>query len=238
MKKILSIFLLTVLCFTLITPIQVNAATKISKSKATMEMDSTLKLKVSGTKSPVTWKTSKKSVATVDSKGLVTAKSEGTAKITATVSGSKYTCAVTVVDSNKPSVAKTYGIGDTWTVDGLFSLTFNSVTTTEDRNPYSDKNPGQVVILNYTYENLGYTGFMDLYISSVNMKVIDGSGEVAETYPASITTYPKETPIGAKCVGAQEAFGLNNESDTITIYVEEYDSKYNKHKATFKLKVD
>ena len=41
-----------------------------------------------------------------------------------------------------------------------------------------------------------------------------------------------------KSLGAQQVYGLNNESDTITVYVEIYDSEYKKHKATFKLKVD
>lgn len=63
----------------------VEAATKINKSKAIMEVDSTLKLKVTGTNNKITWKSSKRSVATVNGSGLVTAKYEGKAKITATV---------------------------------------------------------------------------------------------------------------------------------------------------------
>lgn len=49
----------------------------------------------------------------------------------------------------------TYGLGETWTVDGQWSLTFNSVTTTDERNQFSDKTPAQVVILDYTYQNSG-----------------------------------------------------------------------------------
>jgi hypothetical protein len=238
MKKLLSAFLVFVLTLLISTPTPAFAAVKISKAKATLEVDATLQLKISGTKSTATWKTSKKAVATVTKSGVVAAKAEGSATITATVSGKNYTCAVTVVNSNKASKEKEYGLGDTWTVDGLWSLTFNSVSTTDERNKYSDKTPDQVIILDYTYENLGYNGkIMDLFISSASMKVIDGNGEVAATYPGNITTHPKETPVGAKCVGAQEVFGLNNESSTITIYVELYDSDYNKHKATFKLKV-
>jgi len=203
-----------------------------------LEVDATLQLKISGTKSKVTWKSNKKSVATVNSSGLVTAKSEGQATITASVGGKNYTCFVTVVDSNKPVTEKTYKLGETWTVDGLWKLKFNSVTTTDYRNRFSDKNPAQVVILDYTYENLGYEdSFMDLYISSSDFKVIDADGTVADTYPADISKYPQEVPVGAKCVGAQQAFGLENESDKITVYVELYDNKYNKHKATFILDI-
>lgn len=226
-----------VLCIGLI-PNTASAAVKINKAKATMEVDSTLKLKLSDSKSKATWKSSKSNIASVKADGTVTAKKEGQATITATVSGKKYTCAVTVVNSNKPDANKTYKVGETWKVDGLWSLTFNSVTTTDDRNQFSDKTPDQVVILDYSYESLGYSGqIMDLYVSSSHFKIVDQNGNVASTYPASTTKSPQETPVGAKCVGAQEAYGLDDESKKITVYVEMYDNNYNKHKATFVLDV-
>lgn len=76
------------------------ATVKISKSKVTMEITTTTTLTVTGTKSKVTWKTDNKEVASVNSKGVVTANSVGIAKITATVSKKKYTCTVTVVDTD------------------------------------------------------------------------------------------------------------------------------------------
>lgn len=100
MKKLITLILSVALCVTFISPNTAEAAVKISKAKATMEVDSTLKLKVSGTKSKITWKTSKKTIATVNSSGIVTAKSAGQATITATVGSKKYTCKITVVDSN------------------------------------------------------------------------------------------------------------------------------------------
>lgn len=100
MKKLITLILSVALCVTFISPNTAEAAVKISKAKATMEVDSTLKLKVSGTKSKITWKTSKKTIATVNSSGIVTAKSAGQATITATVGNKKYTCKITVVDSN------------------------------------------------------------------------------------------------------------------------------------------
>lgn len=48
--------------------------------------------------SGVKWKSSKKSVATVSSAGTIKAKKKGTATITATVGGKKYSCKVTVYD--------------------------------------------------------------------------------------------------------------------------------------------
>lgn len=100
MKKILSIMLVMVLCFTLTTN-TASASIKISKTKATMEVDSTLKLKISGSTSKTKWTSSKNTVATVNSSGAVTAKKEGQATITATVNSNIYTCEINVVDSNK-----------------------------------------------------------------------------------------------------------------------------------------
>lgn len=134
---------------------------------------------------------------------------------------------------------KIYGIGETWTVDGLWSLTFNSVAQTDDRNEYSDKTPAQVVLLNYDYENIGYKDTVqDLYISSTSFQIIDANGEIADTYPGNISTYPQETPIGTKCVGAQECIGLNNISDKIKVIVSLYDNNYTEHTATFELPVE
>lgn len=81
----------------------------ISKKSATLQKGETLTLKLSGTNKKVTWKSSNKSVATVSSKGKVTAKKAGTATITATVLKKKYTCKITVKASSSSS--GTYGEG-------------------------------------------------------------------------------------------------------------------------------
>ncbi len=150
-----------------------------------------------------------------------------------------------VTDTSKPSSSpapespdKVYGLGETWTVDGLWSLTINSVTSTSDRNQFSDKNPAQVVIIDYTYQNIGYEDdFMDLYISDSSMDIIDSQGQLASSYPGNVTNYPQETPVGATCANAQVCIGLNNESSEIQITVEEYDNNYTEHSATFKVPV-
>lgn len=134
--------------------------------------------------------------------------------------------------------AKVYGPGETWTVDGQFALTFTSAAATDDRNQFSDKNPAQVVILNYDYENIGVEkNIQDLYISSSQFKVIDAGGEMASSYPSNIASYPQPTPIGAKCVGSQCAYGLNNQSPAVTVNVSVYGNNYKSYEATFKLPV-
>lgn len=98
MKKLksLSIMIVLVLLVVLIQPATASASVKLSKSKATMYVGDSITLKVSGTTKSITWSSSKKTVATVSSKGKVTAKKKGSATITAKVSGKSYTCKVTV----------------------------------------------------------------------------------------------------------------------------------------------
>lgn len=78
----------------------------------------TLKLK-NATQSRVKWSSSKKSVATVTSKGKVKGKKPGTCKITAKYGNVKYTCNVTVAFSPstiKKNVKVSYKYGDTVTL--------------------------------------------------------------------------------------------------------------------------
>lgn len=103
-KKIFAAFLIFVMVLLAIVPQRTDGAakTKLSKSKATMEVDSklTLKLENAGDEK-ITWTSGNKKIASVTSKGTVTAKSEGTVKVTAKQNGKKYVCTITVVDSNK-----------------------------------------------------------------------------------------------------------------------------------------
>lgn len=80
------------------------AAPRISKTKVTLVKGKQVKLKVTGTKAKVKWSTDKKKVATVTSKGVVTAKGKGTARITAKVGKKKLVCRVTV---EVPKLSKT-----------------------------------------------------------------------------------------------------------------------------------
>lgn len=134
--------------------------------------------------------------------------------------------------------ARIYGPGETWTVDGDFSLTFTAANETDFRNEFADTIPAQVIVLSYDYSNIGHEkDVMDLYISSVSFYVIDENGEIAETYPVIGTTYPQEIPIGASSLGAQEAFGLKNASREVMVYVEIYGNNYVPYEAYFKLPV-
>lgn len=94
-KKMLFCLML-LLSFSMVIPAQAQAAVKINKKTASVNVGKTVQLKISGTKKKVKWSTSKKSVATVTQKGKVTGKKKGTATITAKIGSKKYTCKVTV----------------------------------------------------------------------------------------------------------------------------------------------
>ena len=115
MKKIISLLLVLSLIISL-APIQtVSAATKLNKSKITLNVGDTYKLKLSGSGSEVKWSSSDKSVATV-SKGKVKAIAGGSAVIKASVGKKQYQCSVTVKDK-KTDVIYTAYIFDDSTID-------------------------------------------------------------------------------------------------------------------------
>lgn len=97
-KRILSI--ITILLLIVCMAVPASAAGKISKKKATLKVGQSLQLKITGTKGKVKWTSSKKSVATVSSRGLVKAKKKGSATITAKIGKKKYICKITVKKSS------------------------------------------------------------------------------------------------------------------------------------------
>lgn len=78
---------------------------KLNKTSLTLDIGKTYTLKVNGSKLKVTWSSSNKQVATVSTKGKVTAIEEGKATVTASVNKKKYTCKITVKKPVNPLVA-------------------------------------------------------------------------------------------------------------------------------------
>lgn len=108
MKRRISILLVWVMVLTLVgavTPYQnADAAgkVKISKSSLTLKVGQSKKLTLKNAKGKIKWSSLKKSVATVDKKGLVKAKKAGTAVIVATYKTKSYMCTVTVKKKKQP----------------------------------------------------------------------------------------------------------------------------------------
>ena len=129
-----------------------------------------------------------------------------------------------------------YKIGESYVVDDLWKITINSVEATDDRNPYSEKNPAAVYIVTYTYENLGYDdGIMDGLYISLDDGIVDSTGKMGYSYPADVSKYPQETPVGASCE-AQPCIGVATPG-TFKINFSEYDTNYEKHSAVFEIEV-
>lgn len=109
MKKSMSAIMILVLSIVLLLPAHTSAATiKINKNQATLEIDATLQLKITGTSSKVSWSSSKSTIASVSS-GKVIAKKTGQSTITAKVGSQKYSCVITVVNTNKAEVTAKKG---------------------------------------------------------------------------------------------------------------------------------
>lgn len=85
-----------------------GSAAKLNKTKANLNVGSTLQLSVKNTKDKITWKSSDKKIATVTSKGLVKGIKQGEAKITATMGKKKLTCKITVKKSTKKDNSKMF----------------------------------------------------------------------------------------------------------------------------------
>lgn len=132
MKRITKFLMALVLCAALIVPVlsitdtaQAATMVKISKTSIILPKGKSYTLKITGTKKKAKWSTSKKSVATVSSKGKVTAKKSGTATITAKISNKKYRCKVKVMSENaireKLNEAYNWQCGDIWN-DGYCNI--------------------------------------------------------------------------------------------------------------------
>ena len=133
-KRKLFCFLLSLsLIFTMtFGSVSVSAAPKLNKTKVTLLKGEKTTLKVTGTKQKVTWSSSKKSVATVNSKGQVVAKNKGSATILAKVSKKTYKCVVKV---ETPKLSKT---SLTLTEKKFYAI---KLTGTTVKVKYSSSNP-------------------------------------------------------------------------------------------------
>lgn len=114
------------------------ATIKLDKSKATIytktKKSVTLKATVTGENNKVTWKSSKSSVATVNSKGVVIARKEGTTVITATANGKSAKCTITV---KKPTLKLTKSSA---TIKKGKTVTIKAKTTPTAKITYKSSN--------------------------------------------------------------------------------------------------
>ena len=142
----------------------------------------------------------------------------------------------TTTKKNENSSDKVYGLNEEWIVDGQWRLKITEVKTTQDRSKHIKDKIAQVVIIKYTYENLGFKNeYQDLFLAP--RTVIDGAENEARIYPVNSSKYPEPTPIGAISESAM-GYGLSVESDKIKISFTQFDKDGKKiENATFEVPV-
>ena len=114
------------------------------------------------------------------------------------------------------------------TDEGEYRIKFISITETEERNEFSEKEAERVIVIEYEYENISQAD--DLFISDMNFKLYDKGNEKLETYPAGADKYPSSISTGRKTT-ANEAYALNNENNYIEL--EFYDNFFFSANAKF-----
>ena len=137
---------------------------------------------------------------------------------------------------NQNSTDKVYGLNEEWIVDGQWKLKITEVKTAQDRNKHIKENIAQVVIIKYTYENLGFKNeYQDLFLAP--RTVVDRAEREARIYPISSQKYPEPTPVGAISESTM-GYGLSVESDKIKISFNQFDNDGKKmESATFEVPV-
>ena len=128
-------------------------------------------------------------------------------------------------------------MNEPWTVDGQWSVSITGVTETDARNTYSEKVPGAVYIVDYTYSNLGFEEeYSDGLYISIEECIVDNVGFMGYSYPGDVTYYPQETPLGATCK-AQACIGVPH-AGNFQLVISKYDGNGDVHSANFYVPVD
>ncbi len=139
-------------------------------------------------------------------------------------------------EQDKSEESTVFGIGETVYLSDangvkVMSLTIDSAKLIEARNSYSEKQADKVVVIDYTYENIGSEENLNVFSS--HFKIYDATGNVLETYPAGADKHSQPISAGKKC-SANMSFALNNESNELEI--EYYQNMFNS-KPTGKFKI-
>lgn len=182
MKKLkkITVLLLAVVMVVTMLPVQTHAASKIqlNKTSTTLYVKNNTTLKISGTSKNAKWATSNRKVATVTSKGKVTAVKAGTAYIYAKIGKKTYKCKVKVkspylnqttvkIERNEKYTLKLIGAK----VKSLQSLN-TGVATINSKGVITGKKPGKVMIFVTDTNNKVYKCIVTVTVTAAEATII------------------------------------------------------------------
>lgn len=153
----------------------VQSTPKISRKTLSLYVNNTAALKVTGTLDKITWSSSKKSVATVSSDGVVKGKKKGSCTITAKFGSKKLKCKVTVKGIRKikklalDQKQLTLSVGKSYTLAAVISPT----NASQKALTWSSSNKSVAKVANGTVKAL------KVGTATITAKVKDGSGKKA-----------------------------------------------------------
>lgn len=237
-KSFLSFVVVMLFCL-LLFPVSADAASvQLNKTSLSLATGKTYTLKISGTKSKVTWSSSKKSVATVTSKGVVKGIAPGTASIKASVKGKSYTCKVTVKNANATAKSLKFqttdgGVFVRGTSKAKVSFCLNQ---TSDNVVVSIKSSSGSTVWSKTYSSCKAN---KTYSFTWNGKKKSGSYAPAGTYVVTVKAGTKVTTSKGLVIRTKEfAGGTGSKSNPFQVAtlqqflnVEKYNGYYFKQTA-------
>ena len=169
-KKSFILFLVLAM-FVSVTPGSYSDAAKkvkLNKTKITLKVGKTYKLKLKNNKKKVKWSSTKKKVAAVTSKGKVTAKKAGSAKIVAKAGKKKYTCRVTVKNDTSGDKSNTSSNDDTSVIkeDGVVAGNLKKLADYINANGREDGSGNKYIwILDEEFMgNITYKAYSDSFV--------------------------------------------------------------------------
>ena len=184
-----------VLSLVITSTVTASAATvKINKTKASINVGSSISLKINNTSKKVFWSSNNKSVAVVKSTGTrtakVTAKAPGKATITAKVNGKKYKCVVTTqykLGSRQTPAIATDGVTVT-TMSGKVNYVAKNILVGEDAKNLFKSIDSDMWKYWYADSQEELEGHK-LVAIEYDVKVLSGYDEYALTGSELISTY-------------------------------------------------
>lgn len=144
--------------------------------------------------------------------------------------------------TDNAKVKTDFNAGEAWEVDGQWRLTVNSVSTTTDRkiNIEEEENedePKNVIVVNYSYENLGYSSENEGLILSPEY-IFDSSENVGKVYSLDDYVEPMAIPVGEKYDSVNIAYDVKQAKGQVKIYFETFDSNGKLQLATYHVEVN